>query len=157
MLCVTKSDTGAIWSSSKHQVFPQGSLRGSFCLGQVSRNALWQNSLSLPTFWYRWATFLILVTSFFLCDFHRAVTKTVLSTNTQSVYLFCFNAIRLYQQKGTSWHVRYVCYKTSFYRQLFHPFQNQNKQKYYLICIFNTEGKGFVISTKNYSAQNDRL
>lgn len=66
----------------------------SFCLGQLSRNSLFDNALGLPTFWYHWATFLILLTSFFPCDFHPAVTKTVLSPNIRSVYLCCLNAIQ---------------------------------------------------------------
>ncbi len=102
--------------------------RGSLCLGQVSRNALWQSSLALPTFCYRWATFLILLTLFFPCDFHCAVTKTILSTNIRSVYMCCFNAI-LTLSTDPSWRLRYYCYKTTFYWQLFHLFQNQNKYK----------------------------
>lgn len=102
-----KGDTGAIWSYSKHKIFP----RGKFLSGTI----VTQRSLTklLPTFCYHWATFLIPLTLFFPCDFHCAVTKTVLSTNIRSVYLCCFNAIQLNQQTHRDY------YETPFYWHLF--------------------------------------
>lgn len=105
-------------------------LRERFCVGQLSRSL---QDPGLPTFLYHWETFLSLLTSFFPCNFHPVVTKTVLSTNTWSVYLCSLNAIQSLST-GISWLFTTILTKHCSIDNSFIFLQNQNKHEKQLLC-----------------------
>lgn len=110
---------------------------------------LFEKCHSLPTFWYRWATFVILLTSFSPFDFHSSVTKTILSTNIKFVYLCSRNAIQLNQQNDKSWLKHATFTKQRSIDNCFIYFEikaNRNKKT---ICISLTEGNFLLVSLKH--------